>query len=204
MLDRPELTEHQEQVLNALAAQAIAPGIDPSAPPGLDDAALVRHLRVTETEIRHDTRVLEEFGIIEFEETQPRDPIRDADTDPTSWLFASGSGAPIAAQCYCLAFWILLEPLTATGETVGYLGTLLSDNKWPAFVGDHAHLLKCEQRAAVEFLADEVVEQLLRRISDRYPVAHGYSPVHIALVIVYRAMREAHDEAAAHLAHQPV
>lgn len=90
-----------------------------------------------------------------------------------------------------------MELLEHYGETVDGLRRLLSDDDWPAFVSTHTAILGSESQAALTFLAAEIVEQLLHRINDRYPVDQGYSPVHIAIVAVYRAMRAAYDQVAA-------
>ncbi len=88
----------------------------------------------------------------------------------------------------------LLEDLEGTGATVGDLTQVLPDDDWLDFLRTHAGIIKCEPRDALKFFCTEIAEQLLRRINGRYPVTKGYSPVHIALVAVYRAMRAAHDE----------
>jgi hypothetical protein len=124
-----------------------------------------------------------------------RDPIRDADTNPDTWLHASELFEPLAAaQCYPYVFMTLLENLEGTGATVGDLTRALPDDDWLDFLSAHAGIIKCEPHDALKFFATEIIEQMLRRINERYPVAQGYSPLHIAFVAVYRAMREAHDE----------
>ena len=117
------------------------------------------------------------------------DPIRDADTDPKIWLFAAPLFGPLAAaQCYPLVFMTILNdaaeamPKAAIGPVAECL----------RFVADHvgAH----ELEGAAQFLAAEIGEQLLFRINQRYPAAEGYSPVHIALMTLYRAIRDSHNE----------
>jgi hypothetical protein len=90
-------------------------------------------------------------------------------------------------------FLTLLEDLEGTGATVGDLTQVLPDDDWSDFLRTHVRIIKCEPRDALKFFATEIIEQMLRRINERYPVTKGYSPVHIALIAVYRAMRAAHD-----------
>jgi hypothetical protein len=124
-----------------------------------------------------------------------QDPIRDADTNPDRWLHARDLFEPLAvAQCYPRVFMTLLEYLDGIGATLGDLTRVLGDDDWLDFLKAHAGIIKCEPQDALEFFATEIVEQMLRRINERYPVTKGYSPVHIAMVAVYRAMRAAHDK----------
>lgn len=46
-----------------------------------------------------------------------------------------------------------------------------------------------ELEAPAQFLAAEIVRQPLRRIDERVPGQEGCSPVHIAVVVIYRAVR---------------
>ena len=129
--------------------------------------------------------------------TMTQDPIRNADTNPDTWLHASDLFEPLAAaQCYPHVFMTLLEDLAGTDATVGDLTRALPDDDWLDFLRAHAGIIKCEPQDALKFFATEIIEQMLRRINERYPVTKGYSPVHIAFVAVYRAMRAAHDELA--------
>ncbi len=88
-----------------------------------------------------------------------------------------------------------MEDLEGTGATVGDLTRVLPDDDWLDFLRMHLGIIKCEPQVALKFFANEIIEQMLRRINARYPVTKGYSPVHIALVAVYRAMRAAHNKA---------
>lgn len=99
-----------------------------------------------------------------------------------------------AAQCYPHVFMTLLEDLEGTDATVGDLTRALSDDDWLDFLRTHAGIIKCEPQDALKFFATEIIEQMLPRINERYPVTEGYSPVHIALVSVYRTKRAAHDK----------
>jgi hypothetical protein len=127
--------------------------------------------------------------------TMTQDPIRNADTNPDTWLHASDLFEPLAAaQCYPHVFMTLLEDLAGTDATVGDLTRALPDDDWLDFLRAHAGIIKCEPQDALKFFADEIVEQMLHRIKERYPVTQGYSPLHIAFLAVYRAMRAAHDE----------
>jgi hypothetical protein len=126
-----------------------------------------------------------------------QDPIRDADTNPDTWLHARDLFEPLAAaQCYPHVLMTLLEALEGTGATVGDLTWALNDDGWLDFLRTHTGIIKCEPQDALNFFATEIIEQMLRRINERYPVTKGYSPVHIALVAVYRATRAAHDKVA--------
>jgi hypothetical protein len=129
--------------------------------------------------------------------TISRGPIRDADTNPDIWLHARDLFDPRAAsQCYPHVFATLLGDLDGTGATVEQLTEVLPDDDWLEFLMLHIGTIKCEPEGALTFFVTEIIEQMLRRINERYPVTKGYSPVHIALVAVYRAIREAHDEVA--------
>jgi len=124
-----------------------------------------------------------------------QDPIRDADTQPDTWLHAAAMFEPLAAaQCYPMVFSTILASLDGTEIPVSDLTKILPDDGWLDFLKGHATLVTRELQGPQEFLAAEIVEQMLRRINERYPVTKGYSPVHIALVAVYRAMRAAHDK----------
>jgi hypothetical protein len=126
--------------------------------------------------------------------TMTQDPIRNADTNPDTWLHASDLFEPLAAaQCYPHVFMTLLEDLAGTDATVGDLTRALPDDDWLDFLRAHAGI-RCEPQDALKFFADEIVEQMLHRINERYPVTQGYSPLHIAFLAVCRAMRAAHDE----------
>lgn len=83
----------------------------------------------------------------------------------------------------------LLEDLEGTGATVDDLTRALPDDDWLELLRADAGIIKCEPHGALKFFATEIIEQMLRRINERYPVTKGYSPVHIALIAVYRAMR---------------
>jgi hypothetical protein len=88
----------------------------------------------------------------------------------------------------------LLVCLQGNGFTVGDLAEVLPDDGWLDFLRLHIGVIRCEPQDALKFFGDEVVEQMLHRINERYPVTQGYSPLHIAFLAVYRAMRAAHDE----------
>ena len=214
MTDEPDITKRQEQVLRALMAEKLAADIDPTEVGGLANDELAQQLGVSEEEIRGDLQALSDLGYIEYGPayrtqgsggtgllsrpsgpTMNQDPIRDADTNPDTWLHAPDLFEPLAVtQCYPHVFMTLLDDLEGTGATVGDLTRALPDDDWLDFLATHAGIIKCEPQDALKFFATEIIEQMLRRINERYPVTKGYSPVHIALVAVYRAMRAAHDK----------
>jgi hypothetical protein len=152
MTDEPDLTERQQQVMQALMAKI------------------------------------------------NQDPIRDADTSPSTWLYAPHIYEPIAVtQCYPYVFVKLLEDLEGVSAivgdvTVGDVTRVLPDDDWLKLLMTHVGIIKGEPHGAKQFLATELVEQLVQRIDQRYPFFDGYSPVHIALVAVYRAMRAAQEK----------
>jgi hypothetical protein len=217
MTDEPDVTKPQEQVLRALMAEKLAADLDPTEVGGLANDELAQQLGVSEEEIRDDLQALLDLGFVEqgpARPTQPSgctglascppgpmmylDPIRDADTNPDIWLHARDVFEPIAVtQCYPYVFMTLLEDLEGTGATVGDLTRVLPDDDWLDFLRAHAGIIKCEPQDALKFFATEIATQMVLRINERYPVIKGYSPVHIALVAVCRAMRAAHDELAA-------
>jgi DNA-binding Lrp family transcriptional regulator len=219
MSDKPDVTKRQEQILEVLMAENLAGDINSAEVGGLADFELAQRLGVSEDEIRDDLKALEDLGFIEPHHISTRessctgqstralglmisrDPIRDADTNPDIWLHALDLFEPLAAaQCYPHVFMTLLEDLEdleGTDVTVGDLAEVLPDDDWPDLLKTHVGIIKCEPQGALKFFATEIVEQMLRRINERYPVTEGYSPVHIALAAVYRAMRAAYDEVGA-------
>ena len=102
--------------------------------------------------------------------TMTQDPIRNADTNPDTWLHASDLFEPLAAaQCYPHVFMTLLEDLAGTDATVGDLTRALPDDDWLDFLRAHAGIIKCEPQDALKFFATEIIEQMLRRINERVP-----------------------------------
>jgi DNA-binding Lrp family transcriptional regulator len=214
MNDKPDVTKRQEQILEILMGENLAADINPAEVGGLPDEELAQRLGVSEDEIRWDLKALEDLGFIApvvlpresgwtDQSTRvvglntSRDPIRDADTNPDIWLHARDQFEPRAAsQCYPHVFAILMGELDGTGATVEELTEVLPDDDWMEFLMLHIGIIKCEPEGVLTFFVTEIIEQMLRRINERYPAAKGYSPVHIALVAIYRAIREAHDEVA--------
>jgi hypothetical protein len=214
MTDAPDLTPRQDQILQALIAQDLAADLDPTEVGGLASDELAEQLGVSEEEIHDDIQALSDLGYIGYvpahwtqgsgctglssgppEPTMTQDPIRDADTNPGTWLHAPDLFEPLAvAQCYPHVFMTLLEYLEGAGVSVGDLTRVLGDDDWLDFLKAHTGIIKFEPQDALKFFVTEIIEQMLCRINERYAVIYGYSPVHIALVAVYRAMRAAHDE----------
>lgn len=81
-MDETHLTERQQKILWALAEQSMGQCIDEGAPAGLDNASLAKRFDVTVDEIKRDIEILELNGLVEFEESPVRDPIKAAVTDP--------------------------------------------------------------------------------------------------------------------------
>jgi hypothetical protein len=180
-----ELTPEAARVLVAMA--------DTADMDYINEKQLTRQLKMSVKEVRHHLKVLAAFGLVqEAGEMTNHDPIRDADTNPDTWLHAPNLFEPLAvSQCYPHVFMTLLKDLEDTGAD---LTRVLSDDNWLDFLTTHVGIIKCEPPDALKFFATEIIEQMLRRINERYPVTKGYSPAHIALVAVYRAMRAAHDK----------
>lgn len=216
MSDKRDVTMRQEQILHMLITEGLAANINPAETGGLPDDELARQLGISEEEIREDLQTLADLGFVEPLRVDParqsgrvvpvtstpggtltQDPVGDADTNPDTWLHARDQFEPLAAaQCYPYVFLALMERLEGTGAVVDDVTRVLHDDSWLDFVRLHAGMVKCEPQDALMFLAGEIVEQMLRRINAQYPVTKGYSPVHIALVAVYRAMRAGHDRMA--------
>lgn len=210
MAERPKVTERQQQILRMLTAEKLASVVNPGEFGGLRELELAQQLGASENEVRADLRALADLGFIEHVPVEPGaqgnpfrqdesgypDGIRDADTSPDTWLHARDRFEPLAAaQCYPYIFRTLLDCMEdSEATTVGALNTILSDDNWLEFVQHHGQLLNRPPNGPLEFFVDELIEQMLHRINQRYPAAEGYSPLLIALVALYRAMRAAHDE----------
>jgi hypothetical protein len=80
-----------------------------------------------------------------------------------------------ASQCYPHMFATLLGDLDGTGATVEELTEVLPDDDWLEFLMLHVGIIKCEPEGALTFFVTEIIEQMLRRINERYPVTKGYS-----------------------------
>ena len=90
----------------------------------------------------------------------------------------------------------LVERLAGSGATLDDLtrGSCPTMDGWIS-KDSTSELSSVSPPDALTFFAEEILVQMLHRIDDRYPHTEGYSPLLIAFVAVYRAMRAAHDAA---------
>jgi hypothetical protein len=112
--------------------------------------------------------------------TMNQDPVRDADTNPDTWLHAPDLFAPrAAAQCYPHMFMILLEVLKVLDPSanVGDLIRTPSDDDLLDLLTTQLGIFTCPPEDVLMFLAKEVIVPMVLRINERYPVTKGCSPV---------------------------